>query len=65
MERDIHALEKRQAELTEALQDSATYAESSRAMETQRDFQENQSKLRALNTRWEAAATRLSALDAG
>jgi ATP-binding cassette subfamily F protein 3 len=64
LERAIHNLEQRQAELTLALEDPATYAQGERAAEITREFQETKRTLLPLTTEWEAAATRLAELDA-
>jgi ATP-binding cassette subfamily F protein 3 len=64
LEQEIHALEQRQAELTSALEDPATYQVAGRAPEINREFLQVQAQLRAVTARWEEAATRLVELEA-
>jgi ATP-binding cassette subfamily F protein 3 len=60
LEEAIHALERRQAELTGVMEDPTTYADSRRAVDVSREFQANREQLERLNAEWETAATRLA-----
>jgi ATP-binding cassette subfamily F protein 3 len=64
LETEIHQLETRQAEITREMEDPATYQDSRRVMELNREFVEGCQRLEALNAEWEAAATRLAAMQA-
>ncbi|HOB98497.1 MAG TPA: ABC-F family ATP-binding cassette domain-containing protein [Verrucomicrobiota bacterium] len=59
LEQDIAAGEARQAELTAALEDPDTYADSSRAVALNREITGVISDLERLTADWETAATRL------
>lgn len=63
LETQIHDLESRQAELTRALEDPATYADSARTVEINRELTDLLGALPALNTEWEEAATALDELE--
>ncbi|HOY59744.1 MAG TPA: ATP-binding cassette domain-containing protein [Verrucomicrobiota bacterium] len=63
LEQDIAASEARQAELTAALEDPETYADSSRAVALNREITEVISELERLTADWETAATRLHQIE--
>jgi len=63
LEHDIAAGEARQAELTAALEDPETYADSSRAVALNREITEVIGDLERLTAEWETAATRLHELE--
>ncbi len=65
LEKEIHLLEQRQAELTREMQSPDTYADSRRAVDVNREFQETRDRLAELTAAWETEATRLTALDTG
>jgi ATP-binding cassette subfamily F protein 3 len=65
LEKDIHELETRQAELTEAMEDPATYSDAERAVEVQREFAANRARLEELTGRWEDLAGQLEAVGSG
>jgi ATP-binding cassette subfamily F protein 3 len=64
LEEQIVALEQRQAELTRALEDPATYADSSRTVAINRELQELVARLPVLHAEWEAEAMRLHDMEA-
>ncbi len=64
LEKEIHTLENRQAELTRQMEDPATYGDSRQAVEVSREFQENRQQLAERTAEWEQAATRLLELEA-
>ncbi|MHB1306502.1 MAG: ABC-F family ATP-binding cassette domain-containing protein [Limisphaerales bacterium] len=64
LEGEINGLERRQVELTAVLEDPATYADSGRAIEVNRQIQAVLVSLERLTREWEAAATRLHEMDA-
>src|SRR6185436_8484099 len=59
LEKEIHLLEARQAELTAELEKPETYQQPGRAMEVNRALTGALESLRKLTGEWEAAATRL------
>jgi ATP-binding cassette subfamily F protein 3 len=63
LESRIHALEQRQAELTDRMQHPDTYAQAEVAVETQREFTAGVLELKRLNAQWEEAAIRLTKLE--
>lgn len=63
LEEEIAALEQRQAELTRALEDPATYADSSRTVAINRELQEMVARLPVLHANWEAEALRLHEME--
>ena len=64
LEKQIHDLERRQAEITAELEKPETYQASGKAMKLDREFRHNADDLAALSPKWEAAATKLAELDA-
>ena len=60
LEKEIHQLEKRQAELTAEMEDPETYQQSGRIVELNREFAEARGRLEELTADWEAAATKLA-----
>jgi len=64
LEKEIHQSETRQTEITRAMEDPATYQNSGRVMELNREFVGESQRLETLNAEWEAAATRLAAMQA-
>jgi ATP-binding cassette subfamily F protein 3 len=65
LEKEIHGLEVRQAELTQAMEDPATYSDAERAVEVQREFAANRERLEELTGRWEDLAGQLEAVGSG
>lgn len=63
LEEHIAALELRQEELTRALEEPATYTDSARTVAINRELQEIVERLPGLHADWEAAATRLQAME--
>ena len=63
IEKEIAALEKRQAEITEHLQQPETYNNSYKVVEVNKELSGLLEKLKALNSDWENEATKLSELD--
>jgi len=63
-ERQIQALEKRQAEISAELEKPETYQAGGQASQLNREFSHNADDLAELTPKWEAAATKLAALDA-
>jgi ATP-binding cassette subfamily F protein 3 len=63
-EKQIQALEKRQAELTEELEKPETYQAGGRAAALNREFSHNAAEIEELTPQWEAAATKLAAMEA-
>jgi ATP-binding cassette subfamily F protein 3 len=63
LEKEIAALEARQAKLTAELENPATYQQSGRAVEINRALQEIVGQLPRLAADWEIAATRLTELE--
>ncbi len=64
LEKEIHELESRQAELTAELEKPETYEQSGRAMEINRALQGVLAGVERLTADWETAATRLAELEA-
>jgi ATP-binding cassette subfamily F protein 3 len=62
LEKEIHDLETRQAELTQAMEDPATYSDADRAVEVQREFASNRDRLDELTAKWEELAEQLEAV---
>ena len=60
LEREIHELESRIAELVNTLEDAATYEKPGAAAATNRELADAQGRLADLTPKWEAEATRLS-----
>jgi ATP-binding cassette subfamily F protein 3 len=63
-EKKIQELEKRQAEITEELEKAETYQAGGRASGLNREFSHNADELAEITPKWEAAATRLSEMEA-
>ena len=63
LEKEIHELEARQAELVAELEQPATYEKPGYAVEVNRHLVEAQRRLAELNPVWELEATRLTGLD--
>jgi ATP-binding cassette, subfamily F, member 3 len=63
LEKEIHELEARQAELVAELERPATYEKPGYAVEVNRHLVEAQRRLAELNPVWESEATRLSTLE--
>ncbi|MCP5522084.1 MAG: ABC-F family ATP-binding cassette domain-containing protein [Verrucomicrobiales bacterium] len=59
----IHTLETRQGEITQLLEDPATYEDSARAMALSDELKAVLAELEALHEAWEEAATKLSELE--
>jgi ATP-binding cassette subfamily F protein 3 len=59
----IHALETRQAEITQLLEDPETYNDSTRAMALSDELKSALAELESLHSDWEEAATKLSELE--
>lgn len=64
LEAEIAALERRQAALTAELESPATYLDSRRAVEVNREMREVVDQLQHLTVEWEGAASRLHHLEA-
>lgn len=64
LERQIQALEARQAEITAELEKPETYQNGGQAMQLNREFSHNADELAEITPRWEAAATRLTEMEA-
>ena len=64
LEKEIHALETRQTELTSALQKPETYEDSRRTVEINMELGEIVARLRELTPAWETEATKLAEMDA-
>jgi len=64
LEKKIQALEKRQAEITAELEKPETYQAGGNAPQLNREFSHNADELAEITPKWEAAATKLAALDA-
>jgi ATP-binding cassette subfamily F protein 3 len=64
LEKQIQALEKRQAEITAELEKPETYQAGGKASQLNREFSHNADDLTELTPKWEAAATKLAQLDA-
>jgi ATP-binding cassette, subfamily F, member 3 len=62
-EEEIASLEARQAALTEALQDPATYGQSERVVDINRELQEIHQRLPAALAEWEEASHRLAGFE--
>jgi ATP-binding cassette, subfamily F, member 3 len=63
LEKEIAALEARQHELTAALQDPATYADSRRAVEINQEMKETLDRLHQATAEWEQAATEFAGME--
>ena len=63
LEKEIDALEVKQAELTAELEKQETYAQPGRAMMVNRELMAAVDDLANLTARWEAAATRLAEME--
>jgi ATP-binding cassette, subfamily F, member 3 len=63
-EKKIQALEKRQTEITAELEKPETYQNGGKASQLNREFSHNADELAEYTPKWEAAATKLAALDA-
>lgn len=63
LEKQIQDLERRQVDITAELERPETYQAGGRAMELNREFRDNADELAELNPKWEAAASRLAALE--
>jgi ATP-binding cassette subfamily F protein 3 len=63
LEKEIHALEARQAEILADLEKQETYDKPGRAQELNRELGHIQHDLAQLNPKWEEQATRLAALE--
>ena len=63
LEKEIQALEARQAEIVAELEQQETYEKPGRAQAINRELLEVQHRLAELNPEWEKQATRLAALD--
>jgi ATP-binding cassette subfamily F protein 3 len=63
LEKEIHELETRQAEITREMEDPATYGTSGRVMALNREFCELRARLETLNVEWENAATALTEME--
>lgn len=63
-EKRIQELEKRQAEITAELEKPESYQNGGKASQLNREFSHNADELAGLTPKWEAAATKLAALDA-
>jgi ATP-binding cassette subfamily F protein 3 len=59
LEKEIHQLETRQAELTAELEKPETYQQPGRALEVNRELTGALESLKKLTAEWEAAATKL------
>jgi ATP-binding cassette subfamily F protein 3 len=64
LEKEIHALETRQTELTSELQKPETYEDSRRTVEINMELGEIVARLRELTPAWETEATKLAEMDA-
>ena len=64
LEKQIQALESRQAEITAELEKPETYQAGGKAMELNREFRHNAEDLAELTPKWEEAASKLAALEA-
>ncbi len=64
LEQKIQALEKRQAEITAELEKPETYQNGGQAMQLNREFSHNADELAEITAQWEAAATKLAAMEA-
>ncbi len=64
LEKKIQALEKRQAEITAELEKPETYQNGGQAMQLNREFSHNADELAEITPKWEAAATKLSEMEA-
>ncbi len=64
LEKRIQQLEQRQTEITNELEKPETYQAGGKAMQLNREFGHNADELAELTPKWEAAATKLAALDA-
>ena len=65
LEKKIHALESRQAELTAELERPETYEPPGRALEINRELSSIVEDLASLTAEWETAATRLASMEGG
>jgi ATP-binding cassette, subfamily F, member 3 len=63
-EKQIQELEKRQAAITAELENPETYQNGGKASQLNREFSHNADELAGITPKWEAAATKLAALDA-
>lgn len=63
-EKQIQALEKRQADITEELEKPETYQAGGRAAALNREFSQNADEIEELTPQWEAAATKLADMEA-
>jgi ATP-binding cassette subfamily F protein 3 len=63
LEKQIHELEQQQVELTAELEKPETYERNGRAMEINRELMHVVDDLTARTAEWEAAATKLAAMD--
>lgn len=62
LEKEIHELESRQAELTAELEDPQTYQQPGRPLAVNRELTAVLDRLKTLNAEWEAAAMKLEAV---
>ena len=63
LEKEIQALEARQAEMVAELEKQETYEKPGRAQAINRELVDVQHRLAELNPEWEQQATRLAALE--
>jgi ATP-binding cassette, subfamily F, member 3 len=63
LEKEIHELEQRQAQLAAELEQPETYQQPGRALAINRDLTDVQHRLSELTPQWEEAATKLSAME--
>jgi len=63
-EKQIQALEKRQAEITAELEKPEIYQAGGKASQLNREFSHNADELTEITPKWEAAATKLAAMEA-
>jgi ATP-binding cassette subfamily F protein 3 len=63
LENEIHELEQRQLELTEALENPETYADTAQALRVNRELSVVVDQLQELTAQWEKEAFRLSELE--
>ncbi len=64
LEKEIHSLEKQQAELTVELEKPETYQQPGRAQQINRELSHISDSLAEVTANWEAAATKLAEVDA-
>jgi ATP-binding cassette subfamily F protein 3 len=64
LEKEIHELEARQAELTAELENPETYEDSRRAVEVNRELLDLVDRLGEITPEWEAEATKLAEMEA-